>query len=68
MNQPAVGKIAFALGSLLGQNVTLEGVLSFDFTCPSELKALFGTGYGFHFWHDLYGVYLLTSSFLVESS
>ena len=39
-------------GTLLGQNMTLVGVLTLDFACSGKGEPLFGTGIGFHFGHN----------------
>lgn len=39
-------------GALLGQNMTLVGVLALDFACSGKSEPLFGTGIGFHFGHN----------------
>ena len=51
MHQGAVRQVALALGALLGQNVTLEGVLALDFAGARKLESLAGSGLGFHFRH-----------------
>ena len=44
-------QITLLLFRFLGQNVTLERVFAFQFTCSGKRKALFGTGISFYFWH-----------------
>lgn len=51
MHQGAVRQIALALGALLGQNVTFEGVLALDFAAARKLETLTCSGLGFHFGH-----------------
>src|SRR5690554_9019 len=46
-------KIMFPFCTFFRQNVTLKSMLALDFTRSSKLKSFFGTGYSFHFWHDL---------------
>ena len=51
VHQTGLGQIALLLGLLLGQDVTLEGVLTLDLTSTGQLKSLLSAGFGFHFWH-----------------
>jgi hypothetical protein len=44
-------QISLLLCSFFGQDVTFEGVLSFDLSRTSEFESLLRTGSGFHFWH-----------------
>jgi hypothetical protein len=55
------GKLAFF--ALLRKNVAFERVLALDFTCAGQLESLFGTGFGFHFWH--FSLYLIIPLFLI---
>ena len=49
----SVREVALLLGPLLGQDVTLEGVLALDFASSRQLETLLGAGFGFHLWHGL---------------
>ena len=44
-------QVTLLLFRFFGQNVTLERVFAFQFTCSGKRKALFGTGISFYFWH-----------------
>ena len=44
-------QVTLLLFRFLGQNVTLERVFAFQFTCSGKRKALFGTGIRLYFWH-----------------
>lgn len=46
-----MGQVAFLFGLFLGENVRLKSVLALDFASSGQLKALLGTGLGFHFRH-----------------
>ena len=48
-----VGQVALLLRTLLGQDVTLEGVLALDFASSRQLETLLGAGFGFHLRHGL---------------
>ena len=52
IHQGPVGKPALLHGALLGQNMTLVGVLALDFAGSGKGEPLFGTGIGFHFGHN----------------
>jgi hypothetical protein len=39
------------LGGLLGQNVALESLATFDSSARTDTKALFGAAFGFHLGH-----------------
>jgi len=54
MDKTAFGQAALAVLLLLGEDVALVSVLSFDLTAPSEAETLLRTGISLHFWH-LYG-------------
>jgi len=46
-------KVALLLFGLLGQNVTVISVVSFDLTRSGKVKPFFGTGISLYFWHFL---------------
>ena len=43
MHQPHVSEGTLLLGTLLGQDVTFEGVLTLDFSGTGQLKSLLGS-------------------------
>ena len=45
--------MAFHLGGLLGQDVTLEGLTTLDAATSANLEALLGAALGLHFGHFL---------------
>ena len=49
--QTRFAKVSFLLCSLFSQNMTVESVLSLDFTCSGKSESFFGTGVSFNFWH-----------------
>ena len=51
VNRGRVRQVALLLRALLGQDVTLEGVLPLDLPSPREFEALFGARLGLHFGH-----------------
>ncbi len=51
------------LVTLLGQDVTFEGVLALDFTRASNRKPLLGAGFCLHFWHFSYVSSFTSSAF-----
>ena len=53
VNRGRVRQVALLLRALLGQDVTLEGVLPLDLPSPRELKALFSASFCFHLRHGL---------------
>ena len=50
-HESGVVEVAFLRGFLLSQDVTMIGMLSFDFAGTGEGEALLGSGFGFHFRH-----------------
>jgi hypothetical protein len=46
-------QVSLLLRSLLGQNVTFEGVLSLDLSTSREFETLLGASFGFHLRHGL---------------
>jgi hypothetical protein len=48
-----VRKTQLSLLAFLGQDMTLESVLSFDLTSARKLETFLCTGFGFHFRHLL---------------
>jgi hypothetical protein len=46
-----VNQVSFLLLSLLCQDMTVESVMSLNFTCSGKTKSLFGTGISLYFWH-----------------
>ena len=42
---------AFALLAFLGEDMTLESVLAFYFSCAGYFESFFGAGVCFYFWH-----------------
>ena len=42
-----VGQVAFALGAFLGQNMTVVGMLPFDFSSACKRESFFGARFGF---------------------
>lgn len=46
-----MGQLQLTLFRFFSQDVTLESVLSLDFTRTGKLEPLFGTGFGFHLGH-----------------
>ena len=46
-------KVAFLLFGLLGQDVTVVSVTSFDLTRSGEREMLLGAGISLYFWHFL---------------
>src|ERR1039458_9784794 len=52
MNIGNATQLALILGGLLGQDVTLESVTTFNGTTWTHAKALFGTALGIHFRHN----------------
>lgn len=53
VHETCVLEIALLLFGLLGQNVTVESVVSFDLTRSGKVKPFFGTGISLYFWHFL---------------
>jgi hypothetical protein len=47
----AVVEISLLLLSLLCQDVTVISVVTLNLSCSSKDKALFGSAFGFNFWH-----------------
>ena len=45
-------QVAFVLGGLLGQDVTLEGLTALDGPTGTNAKTLLRAALGLHFWHD----------------
>lgn len=54
VNKPGMRQPELTLVALLGQDVTLEGMLSLNFTRARYRKPLLGTGFCLHFWHFSY--------------
>ena len=52
MNVGNATQLALILGSLLGQDVALESVTTFNRTTRTHAKALFSATLGFHFRHN----------------
>jgi len=52
VDQCGMCQSTLAIFRFLGQDVTLERVLSLDFTRTGQLETLLGRGLGFHFWHS----------------
>ena len=48
-----VVEVAFLLFGLLGQDVTVVSVTSFDLTRSGERETLLGAGISLYFWHFL---------------
>lgn len=46
-----MGQLKLTLFRFFSQDVTLESVLSLDFTRACKLESLFGAGFGFHLGH-----------------
>jgi hypothetical protein len=44
-------QVALVFGGLLGQNVTFEGLSTFDSATRTNAKALLCAAFGFHFGH-----------------
>jgi len=55
-----MGQSQLTLFRFFGQNMTLESVLSFDFTRPSQLETLLGAGLCFLLRHFFLFNYYLT--------
>jgi hypothetical protein len=53
MNGHTAPQVAFILGRLLGQNVTLESLTAFNGAPWANSKALFSAAFCFHFGHLL---------------
>jgi len=53
MNVRDTTQLAFIFGSLFSQDVTLEGVTTFDCPTRANAKALLGRAFGFHLWHNI---------------
>ena len=53
VNDGCVVEVALLLLRLLGQDVTVVSVVSFDLTRSSENETLLGTGISLNFWHFL---------------
>ena len=53
VNEGHMVKVALLLLGLLGQNVTVVSMTSFDLTCSGKNETLLGTGIGLYFWHFL---------------
>jgi hypothetical protein len=51
MNCDRATQVALILGGLLGQNVTFEGLATFDSATWTNAKALLSAAFGFHFGH-----------------
>ena len=51
MYQSGMGQASLLDGGLFGEDMALEGMLPLDFARAGQLKALLGTGFGFHFRH-----------------
>ena len=49
-----VREVALLLFGLFGQDVALESVFTFDFSCSGKGEPLFGTGISFHLGHFCY--------------
>ena len=45
------GEVSLLLLGLLGQDVTLVSMLSFNLPCSGKGKPFFGTGISLNFWH-----------------
>ena len=46
-----VGEVSFTLFALLGQDVTLVSMFSFNLPCSGKGEPFFGTGISLNFWH-----------------
>ena len=53
VNESSVVEVALLLLGLLGQNVTVVSVMSFDLTCSGENETLLCTRISLYFWHFL---------------
>ena len=53
IHETCVLKVAFLLFGLLGQDVTVESVMSFNLTRSGKVEPFFGTGISLNFWHFL---------------
>ena len=53
VNDGYVVKVELLLLSLLGEDVTVVSVTSFDLTCSSERETLLSTRISLYFWHFL---------------
>ena len=51
VNEGHMVKVALLLLGLLGQNVTVKSMLSFDFTRSGKSESFFGTGVRLDLWH-----------------
>jgi hypothetical protein len=51
MHGHCTAKVAFVLGGLLGQDVTLEGLTALDGSTWTNTEALFSTAFGLHLGH-----------------
>jgi hypothetical protein len=51
MHSHCTAKVAFVLGGLLGQDVTLEGLTAFNGSTWTNTEALFSTAFGLHLGH-----------------
>jgi hypothetical protein len=58
MYRDGTAQMAFILGGLLGQDVTLEGLSALDGSTRTNTEALFGAAFGLHFGHLNAPVYL----------
>ena len=46
-----VSEVSLTLFALLGQDVTLVSMFSFNLPCSGKGESFFGTGISFNFWH-----------------
>ena len=53
MNVRDTTQLAFIFGGFFSQNVTLEGVTTFDRSTWANAKAFLGRAFGFHLWHNI---------------
>ena len=56
VHQSNVVEVAFLLLRFLRQDVTVKGMLSFQFSRSGKSKSLFGTGIRLYFWHFLLSI------------
>jgi hypothetical protein len=61
VNCSEISQIPFTLGSLLGQDMTLESVFSSNFPGSGQSKSFFSAGINLHFWHFLFYLCVTTS-------
>ena len=52
VNQGGMSKVPLALRRFLSEDMAFISVFSFHFSGAGKLKAFFGAGICFHFWHD----------------